>query len=236
MNLYTYTLSNPLIFVDPTGHEAALDWTQFQREALREIDGGLKGASKGKKSGGWAGTVTGFIVGGLLNPTPDGDTQQYINTRNANESKLPIISLDKAKQYDKDKTGKYVFRALNKQYVTTLRGGKGILSKHKIPNTEWSLLEHITYTAPKSGKDESIGADPWIATTRSLVYANKLNAEGLQRGIVVIDITKTTSRKVNPFYEFDGINDFAASLAFGEEELSFYKYIKWGIYHEYGMY
>ncbi|UHA74519.1 hypothetical protein [Paenibacillus sp. 481] len=53
----------------------------------------------------------------------------------------------------------------------------------------------------------------------------KLNSEGDKRGVVIIDITKATSKRVNPYYEFDGINDDAAAISFGEEELSFYQYI-----------
>lgn len=70
------------------------------------------------------------------------------------------------------------------------------------------------------GKDASIGFDLWIAITGNLAYALKLNTLGeQQRGVVVIDINKTTSKKVNPYYEFVGINEFAAALAYAEEEL-----------------
>ncbi|UHA73750.1 hypothetical protein KIK04_00825 [Paenibacillus sp. 481] len=227
MNLYAYVMNNPLKYIDPSGHEAALkiDWRQFQRESFRVIEGGAKGGSKGGRAGGFLGGVLGGFFGSLFNPSPAGESQQDINKDFSKISKLPLLSLQSAEKYRKDKTGRYVYRALNTTDMGNLMQGKGILSKHRIPNIEWTLLQHITYTKSSSGEGRSIGFDPWISTTRNLDYAMKLNTVGDKRGVVVIDITKATSRREDPFFVFDGVNEYASALATGEEELSFYQYI-----------
>ncbi|UHA74520.1 hypothetical protein [Paenibacillus sp. 481] len=159
MNLYAYVMNNPLKYIDPSGHEAAfkLDWRQFQRESFRVIEGGAKGGSKGGRAGGFLGGVLGGFLGSIFNPSPVGESQQGINEDFAKVSKLTILSLENAEKYRKDKTGRYVYRALNSANVGTLMKGKGILSKHTFPNREWSLLEHITYNPSSSGDDNSIG-------------------------------------------------------------------------------
>lgn len=232
MNLNTYVKNNPLKYSDPSGHEALpnIDWSQMYKESLKVIEGGAGGANKGK-SGGWAGRALGGLLGILgslvTNPNPVGKSQYDINVGFAQSIGISSLSVEEALEYKIRSDKNIVFRSINEIDKANLLTGKGITSKHMIPNREWTLLEHSTWGGPdSSGVDISIGFDPWISTTYDLDVAWKYNSG---YGTVIIDLDLVNSEKRIPMYEFWGYNDYERELAhaygLAEQEVSIYKYI-----------
>jgi RHS repeat-associated protein len=186
LNLYTYVHNNPLIFIDPTGHEALpnIDWEEFKREGLKVIQGGAKGSNKGK-IGGLLGAFFGAVAGALLQPNSAGESQEVINQSNANYLNLPLISSEQLNKLREDDNNILLYD----EDVKTLHSGKGILAKDVLG--EWTPEEHILFGAD----DDAWYNDPWISTSAdpSIPFTT---FNGDRNGVVVIDAGKINSIKL----------------------------------------
>ncbi|MEK3848717.1 MULTISPECIES: RHS repeat-associated core domain-containing protein [Paenibacillus] len=225
LNLYTYVQNNPLIFSDPTGHEALpnFDFYEMKREGLKVIEGGKKGAIQGGKKGGWFGIAIGVIMGSILIADHDGDTQANINANIASNFNLPLISSAQAEKFKNDKKRqKYVYRAINDKDVKNLVAGKDLSAKN--PYGLWNLTSHIAWGSVKSRRPET--SDPWISTSRFLAIARTRYDKG--NGTVVIDLGKVNSKYVWAMDHLDPKHsDYQKAVAFArtDQEYSVFQYV-----------
>lgn len=185
------TGSNPLIYNDPSGHEALPKSVEEIIREFKVIKGGLQeGAKSGSKRVGPAGFIVGLVIGGLFgNPTPVGESQEDINKMKAENLGLTLINSANLENLNKDNNRILVYRALNAEDVKTIASGQGIVAKDV--TGYWNPEEHILF-----GSDEDAWInDPWISTTADPAVAFG-TFHGYERGVVVVDLSKINTNKI----------------------------------------
>jgi len=219
LNLYGYVENNPLRYTDPSGHEAApnINWGELGKEGLKVLEGGKKGAVKGAKKGKNPVSIfLGVIIGGLLEPSPVGESQEEIDQMNAKYINLQLVSPSELERYRKNRS--IVFRSLNKQDVQTIMKGQGISAKRV--NGDWGVERHIL----EGSQNQSWSHDPWISTTAKMNIAFT-KYKGSSYGVAVIDLGKVKNRIVFPMSELS-VNTKAYKWAKNDGEILVYNKIE----------
>jgi RHS repeat-associated protein len=165
LNLYTYCLNNPLIYWDPTGHEAALNRQayiddRYFEENLINIDAITAISSKNRV---YTNPVTGEVTGVAIYNSSDSNLGAYISLSNSNSFKyMPISSSGVGKEQDlcnivwskKGTDGYYIDVSMVEQF-----SGTKILHKESMINGIYTIPIKDYQQLKSAGLDDVIIAD-----------------------------------------------------------------------------
>ncbi|NBI30567.1 RHS repeat-associated core domain-containing protein [Chengkuizengella marina] len=221
LNLYTYVYNNPLIYHDPTGHEALLDFDKFYNQVIEEKTKKQPNISVKPKPS-WGLRIFTSITLFFYNPIVAGET----NSDYFRYAEIPILQAEHVEELRNKEYENIVYRAINSKDLSHVIALQDIQAKN--PNGKWSLTDHVAYGSNKLFKPWK--NDPWISTTKSLERAIWYNTQETSenKGIIVINLNKVDSKYVDALTNLDPNHyDYKKAFNFAtiDQEISIYQSI-----------